>query len=1617
MADISKQINEGQKKWRQGVDLTSADDVNDYIEFKTLEYKYYKFTNDDLWEQYKEDFTDFTEAVFKACNLTAVRNLRTLLRNQGVWVARDRRITIARSLYDTLCEEDPTEWSKEEIQEHIKASGLFSSFKLNRISGLIADPLNEVQATDQSGFGIDLTGQGTPEPQVTDRNTPGTQGTDQNPPVTQVTNPQTTQAKTYGKELANLAKLYTDESKYSGDNDNFDFKLTIFTDLCQKADIPKQEFSQAYSTMLRGLALDHYYTNLKSNPLGVPFDKLCEATRNYFEGPEYKRDILTQWNAIKLRTVIDKNTGRSTTECLQILIKDLRHLQHGLDTTLRTDEFLHNKLITACQELEPCKYACYKPADTLAGLINDLRSSIATYEASNPSSNTQAFITDPQNPQTDSDAYFTDRRYRQQYPPRPSPIRNSRSNSRTNAYPRRQTSRKCYICRKEGCWSTRHTQEERDKYRKRLDNRITQFLLDHEGEDGGDESLDESIEALIIDFDSDIQEQETSETFLTTFGPFTDDQAFNITTVLADRSFAHSIAPENSSASSPVGPVTDVTNREQDPFAYITTERYTSKEFYGVMIDTGASKMSTAGYGQYLAYKTTTNDNTDINTMQTGAVNVQFGIGSTASIGSVIVKTPIGLVDFHVVKADTPFLLCLADMDRLRVYYNNVTDTLIGPAITTLPITRRFGHPFLVWGEALRTYVQESFDYNPCYLTSTEIHRLHRRFGHPSAEKLYRVLERSGHDDVNKQAIDHLTKYCSFCQKYGRSPGRFKFTLREDLDFNHSVYVDIMYINGSPVLHIIDEATRYQAARWLQNISAKHTWDTLRACWIDTYIGPPEYITHDAGRNFISKEFQQYATAMAISTKTVPVEAHWSVGLVERAHPALRRAYQIITDECKDIQKELALQMAVKAVNDTAGPDGLVPTLLVYGAYPRMSNLDPPAPSVTDRATAIRKAMAEIVKLRAKQTINSALHHRNGPDTTSVHDLPLNSEVLVWRESGSWTGPYRLLAIEGETCRIQLPSGPTSFRSTSVKPYFRSETTRDDKLDELEAPQEPTEPAESIVPLLAKRGRGRPRKHPVTENRLTSADAPVKQPPPADISVLVQETPFTDSRRKEINGLLEKGVFAVVTDRDVPQGVRIFNSRFVDEIKHPGTDKAFEKSRLVVQAYNDQGKDLVLTQSPTIQRVSQRIILALAPGLQQAKSVALYLRDISQAYVQSNTYLSRDIFIRPPLELNLQLGTILRVVKPLYGVPEAGNHWFKTYHQHHVRKLKMDQSTYDPCLLYTLSNGLGIVGLQTDDTLFLADQTFADAEETELQEAKLLAKPREQLTEQTPIKFNGGLITQKGNLIELTQERQAQNLKLVTARPTDLTSSRGETRKTVNTKDQYVAQRARGAYIATVCQPESSYDLSFAAQVTDPQEADVKQLNKRIQWQIDNAARGLTFVPLDLNSLSLLVFTDASFANNKDLSSQIGFVIVLTDRNQSANVLHWSSIKCKRVTRSVLASELYALAHGFDIGAAIKSTIQRILQLEQLPLVLCTDSKSLYDCLVKLGTTQEKRLMVDLMCLRQAYERREITEVKWISGKDNPADAMTKAKPCQALKTLIDTNKLDLKVTEWVERD
>jgi hypothetical protein len=77
----------------------------------------------------------------------------------------------------------------------------------------------------------------------------------------------------------------------------------------------------------------------------------------------------------------------------------------------------------------------------------------------------------------------------------------------------------------------------------------------------------------------------------------------------------------------------------------------------------------------------------------------------------------------------------------------------------------------------------------------------------------------------------------------------------------------------------------------------------------------------------------------------------------------------------------------------------------------------------------------------------------------------------------------------------------------------------------------------------------------------------------------------------------------------------------------------------------------------------------------------------------------------------------------------------------------------------------------------------------------------------------------------------------------------------------------------------------------------------------------------------------------------------------------------------VLASELLKIIYRFDIIYLVKITLDLILN-KDVPLVVCTNSKSLYNCLIKLSITQEKRLIIDIICMREAYKRREIAQVK-----------------------------------------
>ena len=86
---------------------------------------------------------------------------------------------------------------------------------------------------------------------------------------------------------------------------------------------------------------------------------------------------------------------------------------------------------------------------------------------------------------------------------------------------------------------------------------------------------------------------------------------------------------------------------------------------------------------------------------------------------------------------------------------------------------------------------------------------------------------------------------------------------------------------------------------------------------------------------------------MGIKVKIVLVKAYNFISKVERYYIIVCRAYSIIITEIQGITKDLALQIAFKAINNSISPNSLILTLLVYSAYPRITKNDPLLPSIT----------------------------------------------------------------------------------------------------------------------------------------------------------------------------------------------------------------------------------------------------------------------------------------------------------------------------------------------------------------------------------------------------------------------------------------------------------------------------------------------------------------------------------------------------------------------------------------------------------------------------------------------------------------------------------------------
>jgi hypothetical protein len=425
--------------------------ANEYIILLIKKWKSLNLQDTNLWVTFRDDFEEWTEQNFKITTNDVLRSLRNFLRKQSVWISRQKRKTIARSLQEMLEKETETPWTEKKIMnslnEKFESSKIIrliktnfernsrdyswqtssrseprrtsirqssksreSSFRdrslkersveersfqqssmrhLSRESFIARNFLRQSSSSSSSSKVQEISSSEISEISENLYNDSSSSFSFKNLYIRQSSSKkesmlrqsfqssrfskfyqssqlseqfyrrsteyssfvssrllsheysslvssrsfassslsmnQSIRSTKYDQELVNLTKLYSDETKYSEENDNFFFKLIMFNDMCDRIDVLFETKLKAFFTMLKKLALNYYYANVtNSKNASFTFDDVCIAMMNYFEDAEYKRSILNKWNNLTLKSIMSKteNKRKSINECLQLLIKD-----------------------------------------------------------------------------------------------------------------------------------------------------------------------------------------------------------------------------------------------------------------------------------------------------------------------------------------------------------------------------------------------------------------------------------------------------------------------------------------------------------------------------------------------------------------------------------------------------------------------------------------------------------------------------------------------------------------------------------------------------------------------------------------------------------------------------------------------------------------------------------------------------------------------------------------------------------------------------------------------------------------------------------------------------------------------------------------------------------------------------------------------------------------------------------------------------------------------------------------------------------------------------------------------------------------------------------------------
>ena len=495
------------------------------------------------------------------------------------------------------------------------------------------------------------------------------------------------------------------------------------------------------------------------------------------------------------------------------------------------------------------------------------------------------------------------------------------------------------------------------------------------------------------------------------------------------------------------------------------------------------------------------------------------------------------------------------------------------------------------------------------------------------------------------------------------------------------------------------------------------------------------------------------------------------------------------------------------------------------------------------------------------------------------------------------------------------------------------------------------------------------------------------------------------AKRKELENFHVFDVYDIV---DCPSNTHLLSTNWVLVEKEDDKGNLNTKARLCIRGDLEIDKHLIPTDSPTINKITLKIILTLAA----ARGWSLQTSDITRAFLQTED-LARDIYVRPPPEAGLPRGKVWKLKKCCYGLIDAGRSFFLK-HSGELKKLGMETLKMDPaCFLFfddkskptsETRNIKGIIGGHVDDNIECGEkEMFRNVCD------KMKKRFKYGSHNKLPFKFTGLVVKEDEDGIKIDQDKYVEGLEIPNVK--NISALTKDSILDAEHQTIFRSLTSKLNMLSITARPDIAFDVKLLTsrygKATKEDLLNVVKLVRKVkrdttEFVIPNIG--------DMENWILVGISDAATKKVNNLFSVSGQIVMLVNKvTNKASVLFWASKKIERVVSSSLAAETLALQKLFSTMFYIRQILGQMFgkAAEKIPGLALIDNQDLWSTLHHLKNCEDKRLLADIIQLKQSIIiDHTVQEVRYVQSKEMLSDCLTKpGRSAEAFNIILKTGE------------